>query len=50
LEAGRKRRGCFAYVADIMIPSEERRIKMYPMDFEEFLWAMGEDMLMPYIK
>ena len=37
-------------VEGILIPSEERRIKMYPMDFEEFLWAMGEDMLMPYIK
>lgn len=37
-------------VADILIPSEERRIKMYPMDFEEFLWAMGDDMLMPYIQ
>lgn len=37
-------------VADILIPSEERRIKMYPMDFEEFLWAMGDDMMMPYIK
>lgn len=37
-------------VVDILIPSEERRIKMYPMDFEEFMWAMGEDMLMPYIK
>lgn len=24
---------------DILIPSEEYRIKMYPMDFEEFLWA-----------
>lgn len=36
-------------VQDIHIPSEERRIKMYPMDFEEFLWAMGEDMLMPFI-
>ena len=24
---------------DIMIPSEERRIEMYPMDFEEYLWA-----------
>lgn len=23
---------------------------MFPMDFEEFLWAMGEDMLMPYIR
>lgn len=26
-------------VKDILIPSEEYRIKMYPMDFEEFLWA-----------
>lgn len=36
-------------VKDIHLPSEERRIKMYPMDFEEFLWAMGEDQLMAYI-
>lgn len=36
-------------VKDILIPSEERHVKMFPMDFEEFLWAMGEDMLMPYI-
>lgn len=36
-------------VKDILIPSEERHIKMFPMDFEEFLWAMGEEMLMPYI-
>ena len=28
-----------ANVKDIVIPSEEERIKMYPMDFEEFLWA-----------
>ena len=28
-------------VKDIVIPSEERRIAMHPMDFEEFLWAMG---------
>lgn len=27
---------------NIMIPSEERRISMYPMDFEEFLWALSE--------
>ena len=37
-------------VKDILIPSEEDSINMYPMDFEEFLWAMGDDMLMPYIK
>lgn len=30
-------------VKDILIPSEEHRIKMYPMDFEEFLWAQGDD-------
>ena len=23
---------------------------MYPMDFEEFLWAMGDEMMMPFIK
>ena len=37
-------------VEDIVIPSEEEGIDMYPMDFEEFLWAMGNDMLMPYIR
>jgi len=36
-------------VKDIVIPSEERHIKMYPMDFEEFLWAMGNETLMPVI-
>ncbi|MCF0237355.1 MAG: ATP-binding protein [Sphaerochaetaceae bacterium] len=28
---------------DILIPSEEHRISMYPMDFEEFLWAIGDN-------
>ena len=37
-------------VSDIVIPSEERHLKMYPMDFEEFLWAMGNDMLMDMLK
>lgn len=37
-------------VKDIVIPSEERHIKMYPMDFEEFLWAMENDTLMPLIR
>ena len=35
---------------DILIPSEEHKISMYPMDFEEFLWAMGNDTLMDFIK
>jgi len=29
-------------IKDILIPSEERKISMYPMDFEEFLWAIGD--------
>lgn len=33
-----------------MIPSEEIRINMYPMDFEEFLWAMDEEAIMQLIK
>lgn len=37
-------------VQGILIPSEERTIEMYTMDFEEFLWAVGDDMLMPFIK
>lgn len=37
-------------VKDILIPSEERHLKMYPMDFEEFLWAMGNEMLMSLIR
>jgi hypothetical protein len=37
-------------VRDIVIPSEERHIKMYPMDFEEFLWAMDNDTLMDIIR
>lgn len=29
-------------VKDIVIPSEERKISMYPMDYEEFLWALED--------
>ena len=31
----------------ILIPSEERRISMYPMDYEEFRWALGDTATMP---
>lgn len=37
-------------VKDILIPSEEESIKMNPMDFEEFLWAMGNETLMELIR
>lgn len=30
-------------VKDIVIPSEERKLNMYPMDYEEFLWAIGDN-------
>ncbi len=30
-------------IKDILIPSEERRLNMYPLDFEEFLWAIGKE-------
>ncbi len=29
-------------VEKILIPSEEKSINMYPLDFEEFLWAKGD--------
>lgn len=35
---------------DILLPSEERPLQMYPMDFEEFLWALGDEMTMPFVK
>lgn len=35
---------------DILIPSEEHKISMYPMDFEEFLWAIGDEITSDTIK
>lgn len=37
-------------VENILIPSEERHLNMYPMDFEEFLWANDNTTLMPLIQ
>jgi hypothetical protein len=33
-----------------LIPSEERHVELLPMDFEEFLWAQGDEMTMPFIR
>ena len=30
-------------IRGILIPSEEHKIQMYPMDYEEFCWAVGEN-------
>ncbi len=35
---------------NILIPSEERKLKMYPLSFEEFAWALNEERLIEYIK
>lgn len=37
-------------VENILIPSEEDSINMFPMDFEEFLWAAGNDNMMLLIR
>ena len=37
-------------VKDIVIPSEERHLRMHPLDFEEFCWALGKEKLCDYIK
>ncbi|NLL95018.1 MAG: ATP-binding protein [Thermoplasmatales archaeon] len=35
---------------NILIPSEEIRIRMHPMDFEEFLWAMDDTVTVPFAR
>lgn len=37
-------------VKDILIPSEEEELLLPPMDFEEFLWALGDDVTMPFLR
>lgn len=37
-------------VQDIIIPSEEEHIELFPLDFEEFLWAMGDEATTPLLR
>ncbi len=37
-------------IKDIVIPSEEEQIEMYPMDYEEFLWAIGDKITPNFIR
>ena len=37
-------------VESIVIPSEEEYVEMFPMDFEEFLWAMGDKTTIPFLR
>lgn len=35
---------------NIILPSEEKHIEMYPLDFEEFLWSLGDNVTIPLLK
>ena len=35
---------------DITLPSEEERVTLYPMDYEEFRWAMGDETTVPLLR
>ena len=35
---------------DITIPSEEERVTLYPMDYEEFRWALGDEASIPLLR
>ena len=37
-------------VQNILIPSEERKISMFPMDYEEFRWALGDNTTIPLLR
>jgi predicted AAA+ superfamily ATPase len=37
-------------VENIVIPSEEDSIDMFPLDFEEFLWALGDEVTIPFLR
>lgn len=37
-------------VKNILIPSEEEKLNLFPMDFEEFLWAKGNTVTMPAVR
>jgi len=37
-------------VEGITIPSEERKLRMYPLDFEEFAAFLGEELLLEYVR
>ena len=42
--------GIRKFTEGILIPSEETTIEMYPMDYEEFRWAMGDEISIPLLK
>jgi len=37
-------------IKDIVIPSEETRLQLYPLDYEEFRWALGDNVTIPLLR
>lgn len=37
-------------VENIVVPSEELKVRLHPMDFEEFLWAIGRETILPLVR
>jgi len=37
-------------IKGIVIPSEERELEMHPLDFEEFMWALGDEPAMGFLR
>jgi hypothetical protein len=37
-------------IQDILFPSEEEHLSMYPMDYEEFVWASGDETSIPLLR
>lgn len=37
-------------IKDIVIPSEETRVQLYPLDYEEFRWALGDKVTIPLLR
>lgn len=35
---------------DILVPSEETKVDMYPMDYEEFRWTLGDTTTIPLLR
>ncbi len=37
-------------IKDIVIPSEETRLQLFPLDYEEFRWALGDTVTLPLLR
>lgn len=42
--------GIRKFTEEIVVPSEEKKLEMFPMDYEEFCWAIGDKVSVPLLK